>query len=550
MPPETAAILPEERIRQMHAEGWWGDRLITDFLDAAADTTPDAPAITGHNSMREHNETLSYGELRSHVDRIAAGLAAYGIGPGEVVSYQLPNWWEFAALHFACIRIGAISNPVMPIFRKRELSFMLDFAESKIFIVPRSFRGFDYPTMAAELCAELPHLEDCLVIGGEGENSFEARILDAPQTESSEALFSKCRPSPDDVIQILYTSGTTGQPKGILHTTNTLFACINPIASRLEITAEDVILSASPLAHQTGFLYLMLMPVMQGGRAVYQDIWSGEEAARQIATEGVTFTMASTPFLSDFTDAVETGKYDVSSLRVFIAAGAPIPRALVQRAMEKTDMVVISGWGMSENGLVTTTAPGIPEHKIFETDGKATDSTEVRVVDDQRNPLPPDTEGALEVRSAGAFVGYLKRPEAHDTDEEEWFRTGDRARQDADGYIRIIGRTKDIVIRGGENVPVVEVEEMLYRHPAIAEAAIVAMPDERLGERGCAFVALKPDTTLSMEEMVVHLEAGGMARNYFPERLEILDELPRTASGKIQKFELRQMAESLTPQKR
>jgi cyclohexanecarboxylate-CoA ligase len=292
-------------------------------------------------------------------------------------------------------------------------------------------------------------------------------------------------------------------------------------------------------------MYGAMMAPLLGGKLVLQDIWQPDEAAALIEAEGVTYTMGSTPFLADLTDCLALNRHDISSLRTFVSSGAPIPRVLVERAVERLGCAVISAWGMSETGSVTTTRPDDAPQKIFGTDGVALPGMEVRITDERGNPKPVDTEGNLQCRGIGNFIGYFKRPDASAGDADGWFDTGDLATMDADGYIRITGRSKDIIIRGGENIPVVEIEELIYRLPAVHSAAIVAMPDERLGERGCLFVVLQPGAALTFDEMVTHLVRHNVARNYFPERLEIIPELPRTASGKIQKYVLRERARAL-----
>jgi len=289
-------------------------------------------------------------------------------------------------------------------------------------------------------------------------------------------------------------------------------------------------------------MYGLMMPVMLGATAVLQDTWEPKRAAELIAAERVSFTMASTPFLSDLTDTVGQGGCDVSSLRIFLAAGAPIPRVLVERATKTLGADIVSAWGMTENGAVTTTKLDDPEEKAFHTDGCALPGMEVRVVGADHEPLPAGEEGKLEVRGCSNFVGYLRRPQLFGHDQDGWFDSGDFARMDADGYIRITGRAKDIVIRGGENIPVVEIEGLLFRHPAVQAVAIVGMPDERLGERACAFVVPKPGKNFCFADMVSFLEQEKLAKQYFPEQLEIVADLPRTPSGKVQKFKLREMA--------
>jgi cyclohexanecarboxylate-CoA ligase len=274
---------------------------------------------------------------------------------------------------------------------------------------------------------------------------------------------------------------------------------------------------------------------------VWMDIWNAEEAARIIEAERVTFTMGATPFLRDLTYA-QTPR-DMSSMRVFISAGAPIPRQLVKDARDRLKCVISAGWGMTENGLVSCNGPDDPEEKVFSTDGSPLQGMELCVADDGGTRLPPGVEGDLLVRGPFQFVGYFKRPlftaEGHTKDG--WFRTGDRATLDADGYVSITGRSKDIIIRGGENIPVVEVENLLFAHPKIAGVSIVAMADPRLVERCCAVVVLRDGQTLTLSEITAYLEGQQLARHKFPERLEIVSEFPMTPSGKVQKYRLRQL---------
>ncbi len=484
-------------------------------------------------------------------DRIALGLTAHGVGPGDVVAAQLPNYWHFSALYLACVRVGAVINPLMPIFRQRELSFMLSFGEAKAVFVPHLFRGFDYPAMIEELRPELPALEHVFVVGGDAANAFDACFVDRQWEAEAEAgpIFAECKPAPNDVTILMYTSGTTGQPKGVMHTHNTLISNIHKFAERIELDSDDTVLMASPLAHLTGFLYGLMMPVVLGCPAVLMDVWDPAEAARIIDAEKCTFTMASTPFLADLTNTPAVDHHDLGSLHTFLTAGAPIPRVLSRRAAERLEVMVIAAWGMTENGGVTTTRPSDPEEKVFGSDGGPIEGMEVRVVDDDDQPVAHGIEGRLQARGMGNFVGYLKKPDLFATDPDGWFETGDLARMREDGYIRISGRSKDVIIRGAENIPVVEVEEMLYRHGAVEDAAIVAMPDERLGERACVFVTLKPEQTLSFEEMIAYLTEQKMAKQYLPERLEVIDAMPRTPSGKIQKFRLREIAQDFTVQR-
>ena len=539
-------ILPPWRRDRHRREGHWRDRLLLDYFDETVARIPDAVAVVARRAGCGRDTTLSWRQLKRLSDRVALGLHAHGVRRGDTVAFQLPNWWQFHCLHLACLRIGACSNPLMPIFRERELAFMIGFAEAKVLVTPKVFRGHDYAAMVGELRPQLPSIRHVFTVDG----NFGTDLTDRPWEEELDggAIFAAERPDPDDVIQLLYTSGTTGEPKGVMHTSNTLIAMVMSYIERIGLGEDATILMGSPIAHQTGFLYgLMLSPVL-GAKVCYLDVWDAEEAARLIRDERVTFTMGATPFLADLADLPTLDRHDLSSLRTFVSAGAPIPRVLVERASERLGCFVHSGWGMTENGFASGTRRNDPPERVFGTDGAAVSCLEVRVVDDAGKETVPGREGRLQVRGAGQFVGYLKRPERHGTDGDGWFETGDNARMDGDGYIRISGRSKDIIIRGGENIPVVEIEELLYRHPAVEDCAIVAMPDERLGERACAFLTLKPGAELlTFEAMTGYLEERRLARQYIPERLEVIDAMPRTPSGKIQKFRLRERAATLTP---
>ena len=542
-------ILPPKRIEATREAGWWRDRTGLDYLADAVARRPDAPAIVAYESEADRVHRLSYGDVDGLSRRFALTLLDLGVGPGDVVSLQLPNWWQFTVMHLACLRVGAITNPLMPIFREAQLRFMLGLAETRLVVAPARFNRFEYAPMVEGLRGDLPALAHAFFIGGEGETSFEARFV-APERETdadAEARLVGLARGPNEVTEIIYTSGTTGEPKGAMHTANTLYGHFYALNDHFGLDGRDVFYMPSPMAHQTGFHFGMGHPLMLATTAILQDKWNPETAARIIAAEKPTFTLAATPFLNDLCRVAEEGERNLSSLRYFACGGAPVPPALVERARETMGLAVLPIWGMTECAAGTVCRPGDPDEKIVGSDGRAADCCEVRVVDRAGDPVDPSVEGELQVRGASLFVGYLKRPDLHATDAEGWFDTGDRARTDADGYIRITGRSKDIILRGGENVPVVEVEAMLFGHPAIEDVAIVAMPDPRLGERGCAYVTLNAGRSLDLAHVAAYLTGAGMTRQYLPERLEILDEFPRTPSGKIQKFVLREWASRLAP---
>ncbi|MES1040955.1 AMP-binding protein [Peribacillus simplex] len=518
----------------------WPNRTILDYLNDAIVKHPDKIAIIDKKS------SFTYKQLGKLVDRIALGLLHIGLGKGDVVSFQLPNWNEFIILHYAVTRIGAISNPLIPIYRDREIGYMVGMAESKMIVVPDYFRGFYYPDMIERLSHQWPSMKHIYVIGDNAPNGMKlfSSLLEEPwEDRMDSSILDEITLDPNDVTEIIFTSGTTGSPKGVMHTHNTLCASTDYWIDRLHLTSDDVLFMASTFAHQTGFGYGVRLPTHIGGTGVYQDIWNPREFIEWIETEKITFTAGATPFLQDTVQMEGIERFDLNSLRVFVALGAPIPRHLVKEAMEKVPFKILSGWGQTEDGLVTLTRLEDPEEKLTNTDGIPFPGMELKVVDFEGEICAPNIEGSLLIRGPALFVGYFKR--INDTLAEYsdgWFITGDRAFIDEDGYVRISGRNKDIIIRGGENIPVAYVENVLYEHPDIASAQVIAVPDSRLQEKACACISMKTGKIpITMDSMQEFLSEKGLAKQYWPEFLEIMDDFPRTASGKIQKFRLREM---------
>lgn len=534
---EFDPVLLAPRMAAMKAAGLWRDETILTYLDRGIRECPEKRAVTAYRQGCADPDCLSYGELGARTDRAARALAALGVGRADVVTFQLPNCWEFLVLALACARLGAVANPVMPIFRQHELNFMLNFGESKVFIVPKTFRGFDYEEMAREMLPGLPHLKQLVVVGGNGEDSFDRLLM----TGNAPPLTGPGL-APDDVALLMYTSGTTGEPKAVMHTSNTLFSNLNAYIEIMELGAGDIILGASPMAHLTGYGYLALIPIMLNSTTVMQDVWDPLRALDIVKAEGVTFSMASAAFVSDLCQAVENGATTSPTFTKFNCAGAPIPPILIERAYQLMGLRISSAWGMTECGAVTVTEPARALEKSGTSDGRPLPGIELKIVGASGEILAPGETGSLLIRGASLFGGYLKRQHLNATTPEGWFDTGDLAFLDAEGYLRINGRSKDIVIRGGENIPVLEIENLLYQHPAISTVAVVGYPDERLGERACAFVSLKAGHTLTLSDVVAFLEKHKVARQYYPERLEVVEDLPKTPSGKLQKFKLRETA--------
>jgi cyclohexanecarboxylate-CoA ligase len=498
--------------------------------------------------------TWSWSRLESEARRLAGLLAELGVRRGEVVAYQLANRAEFVAITLAVLRVGAICCPLMPIFRERELADMLARARARIVIVADGFRGRHPAEELAAIAPRLPRLEHALVVaagGGERELPASPRVVWRSLRHALDAV----RPMDPDVApadpaalaQLLFTSGTSGEPKGVLQRQDSLARAVALEIEHLELSAHDRIYVPSPLAHQTGFLYGMWLALALGVPQIIQETWSPSRGLEALAEAGGTFVQAATPFLADFVDAVEGGAAPPGSLRIFVATGAAVPRELARRAASTLRTAVCGAFGTTEGCLATLASPRDPPQKAWGTDGRALRSIGIRIRDDAGAVLGAGAEGHFEIRSPTMFEGYLDRPDltAAAYTSDGWYRTGDLALIDDAGFLHVTGRVKDVINRGGEKIPVAEIEQLLHEHASVKEVAIVAMPDLRLGERACAFVVARPGRSLDFPSMQRFLDERRVAKPYWPERLEVVEALPRTPSGKIQKFRLRERAKSL-----
>lgn len=538
-------------------------------------------------------------ELDREADKAASLLLELGVEPGEAVAYQLPNWGEFVILTLACMKIGAICCALMPIFREREIAFAVRRAKARVLVVADEFRGRKHTEETARMLAgaarggaaanddggtasedgqawtngaggndgsaddqdgPLP-VEHVLVVGADGPSAlpetpgvqwhdFAAAV--AAQDADREAIVAR-KPGPTALSQLFFTSGSTGEPKGVLHRYDALTRAAMMEVEHLGLGRDDTIFIPTPLAHQTGLLYGMWLSFALGSTQVIQDVWDARRAAKALREWDGTFVQAATPFLADLVRVVESGEEEAPpALRIFVVTGAAVPRALAERATSVLSAAVCGAWGSTESCLGALAAPGDDPEKVWGTDGRALAGTRIRIVDDADQELGPGEEGNFQVTSRCLFDAYLDRPDltAAAMTADDWYRTGDLATIDADGFLRLTGRVKDIINRGGEKVPVTEIEQLLHEHPAVAEVAIVAMPDERLGERACAFVVRDPDWagSFGLAEVREHLDGHEVSKHYWPERVETLDAMPRTPSGKIQKFVLRERASGLRPE--
>jgi cyclohexanecarboxylate-CoA ligase len=512
--------------------GYWTDDLIDEFVSTLASDE----ATASRTAIVDGETRITYAELAQQVDAIAGALHDIGVRAGDVVSWQLPNWWELIPLHYGIMRAGGVSNPVLPIHRRNEVEFVLRQAETKVFVHPATFRGFDYRGMVADLAPQLPALEATFVVRGDaaGEGRAFAELLrggPAPAVERSAT----------DPALLMYTSGTTSDPKGVVHPHATLVRETRGCLETWEVTEDDRAFMAAPVTHITGLLYGIHLPAMVGGSVVLQDAWEPKRGLDLIERHRCTFTATATPFLYGMTHDDELERRDLSSLRWVGVGGADVPPSMVREGETLLGAKVARSYGSTEFPTASIAWTTDPLDSRAETDGRAYEGVELRVVDDTGVVLPTGERGELQARGPERFIGYLVPPPGEEVfDSEGWFATGDLARLDEQGRVTIEGRKKDIILRGGENISVPEVENHLYQHPKIAEVSVVAMPDPVLGERACAFVVPTGEEPPTLAELAEFLRSRGLAIQKVPERVEAIDELPKNSTGKVQKFKLRE----------
>jgi len=533
--------LNDELIAENTASGIWRNLTLADQLAAVLAENPDKVLLV----EGEHQFTVA--EIHRQTRALASALQKRGLESGDVVSFELPNWPETVVIDLACAMLGLVCNPIIPIYRDAEVFYILRDAGSKALFIPTSFRNFDYADMIARHRAELPYLEHVITVRGtaDGETTaFEALLAEGePESLRCPAV------DPNAVKLIMYTSGTTGRPKGALHSHNTIDTEIQAISKFLSLDSSDVILMPSPVSHITGYLYGIQMPFTLNAPAVFMEKWDAAGAADLIDSHNVTFTIAATVFLQELTDFAVTQARPLPSLRYFPSGGAPVPPEVIYSAHKAFAQCVCSRvYGSTEAPTVTLGVNSRDEEQLGATTEGYIVGHEVKIIDPETGEeAPTGVEGEILSRGPEMCLGYAAAEHNADAFEADgYFHTGDLAMMTSEGAVVITGRSKDLIIRGGENISPREIEDALHEHPVIHEAAVVAMPHPRMGETGCAFLVLKEGATLGFEELIAFLGETGMAKQKYPERVEIIDVFPRTAAGKIRKNVLRdQVVEKL-----
>lgn len=514
--------------------GLWRNRTIADDARMRAEATPDRACL------QLGREVLTYGEALSQAEKLAASLWELGLRPGDVISFALPNWLEALSVDLSAALLGLVVNPIVPIYRDAEFGLILRHCRAKAIIIPENFRGFDYAAMMERLKPHLPDLAHVIVARSTGPLGGSLAL---EQLAAGGGTVPWPRQVPEAVKIVMYTSGTTGMPKGVLHTHETMARSMARCVEHWGLGEGDVILMPSPVTHVTGFAWGLEQPFQHGLKSVLMERWNADEAVGLIDAHGVAVTVGATPFLQELVDSAGRAGSRLPSLKVFACGGAAVPPDLVAKA----NALFQNGratrvYGSTEAPMITLgfVAPGT-EALSAETDGQIIDY-EVRIVDERDGEVTAGSEGEILARGPSLFVGYADPAEtAAAFTADGFFRMGDIGLIGANNSILITGRKKDLIIRGGENISAKEIEDALHRHPAVREAVAVSMPHSRLGETVCAYVVAREGEAPTLVDLTAHLAAAGLARQKFPEHLELVDDLPRTASGKVKKDILRRM---------
>lgn len=524
--------------------GWWEERTIRSLLTKAAGLHPDRVALVGRRSDGSRS-TRTYKEFDQNATRAADALFSLGIGPGDVVAVMLPNWVEYPEVAFGINELGAVYVGIPVSYGELQAAPILRRSQAKAIVIPRQWRSQAHLEMSRSLRAEIPTLQHVIVVDDAlSPDSLESgEVLWAGHTDV--APHGLPAPDPSALCYLGFTSGTTGEPKGAMHNHNTLVYSVRTLVDHIgseTFGAPAVQLVASPAGHHTGYVWGILLTVLVAGTGVYVDRWEPKWGVQVIREENVTTFFGAPTFLQDMLQTDLAGDPDCP-LACVVVAGASVPRNLPESAQEALGAYIAPAWGMTECSIIVSCTPREPA-AIQRTDGSVLEGSRVRLVDRNGKDTRAGEVGDLLIHGPAVTLGYFDRPDATSESFVEglWFRTGDLASIDDHGWVSLAGRTKDIVIRGGENIPVSDIESVLFDHPDVVNVAVVGLPDDRLGERVCAALVLKPDRPEpTLESLSDYLLDRGLSKHYLPERVVCLPELPMTPSGKIQKFRLREL---------
>lgn len=516
---------------EYYAKGYWTENTLNDYWNKQVAAHGTAECVCD-----DLGACFTYGEVDERAAMLATWLSEVGVGTGDVVSFQMPPWAEFYIVYVACLKLGAVCHPISVTFNGEDLVYALNLAESKAFICPTFHHKTDFEAQILSIIDRVPTLSRDAVAVRAKMKPAESCITMQQIFDTRPAYKGACPSSSEDIALILLTSGTTGRPKAVLFTHNSLVFSANTFIARLGLTQADVIFMPAPMNHATGFKFGLITPMLLGGKLVLQHEFRAREAISLIVDEGVTWSMGATPFFMDLCDCAEGEGLSFGSMALYVCGGAAVPSGMVKRA-QAHGVTLCECYGSTESSPHVI----VPPAKCTEWDGGwsgvACDGIEVKVVDPQGNEVPTGVQGEEVSRGPQMFSGYYKNPEAtaKELRADGWFLSGDICTQDELGRIKICGRKKEIIIRGGENISVNEVDANLNGCPGIGAHATVGLPDERMGERICTFVVQEGPVAPTLASVAAYLDSIGVAKRLRPERIEFIDAIPMTDTGKIKR---------------
>lgn len=503
--------IPEELTKRYVDEGWWRPETLGDLIAEGLAANPDT-GFWVHSAVRPYAGTFA--DVERDARRLAEGLRARGVGPGDAVAIQLPNWMEAAVSFWASALLGAVVVPIVHFYGRKELTHIIATAKPTVFITAREFGRMTYQP---DLCADVP------IVALVGESSFDDLLADEP-------LAGTIAADPRNPALIAFTSGTTSDPKGVVHSHQTLgFETRQLLANYPPDRGRQ--LTATPIGHFIGMLGAFLIPVLEGASIDLCDVWDPGKVLKLIESDGLAVGGGPPYFVTSLLDHPDCRPEHVAHFKTVGLGGSTVP-ASVTRRLADMGMFVFRSYGSSEHPSITGSSRDAPEDKRLYTDGNARPGVEIR--------LGPD--GEIFSRGPDLCLGYTDDALTERAfDADGWYRTGDVGVLDGDGYLTITDRKADVIIRGGENISALEVEEVLHAMPAVAEAVVVAALDDRLGERTAAVLRIRDGHPApSLDDIRAHFKTAGVAVQKWPEELHLVDDFPRTASGKVQKVVIRQ----------
>lgn len=524
-----------ERARKLYYErGYWTDETLADVWERQWRIHADRPYVKD-----DGGHAYTYREIEERASRLARWLVeGAGVRNGDLVTFQVPKWAEFAIVYVACLKVGAVVHPLATNLSPEDIVYDLTKTDSSVWIVPTFYHKTDYEAFAEEVASQASTVKAILLVDRDRPASDATPYPALSEVLAEFEPWADPAPSAsDEVACVLSTSGTTGRPKAVMLTHNNILFSERSYISVLDLAPDDVMWMPSPPNHATGFFHGLISPLLFGGSTVFQISFTAESGIALIQQEGCTWSHGATPFIYDLLTRMDETGEELPSLRFYLCGGAPLPPSTVEWAA-RHNILLCESYGSTES------CPHVyvPLEKCAEWDGQFSgipfEGIEVRVVDNNHRTVQPGVQGEEASRGPHQFVGYLNEPErtAKALDDEGWFYSGDYCRMDEEGRIRIVGRKKEIIIRGGENISTHEVDQALEGCPGVGDHCTVGMPDRRLGERICTFVIPKGGCAPTVQDAQRYLAAKGVAKRLWPERIEVIDALPRTKTGKIKRY--------------